>query len=129
MSLSPLNAGSYFSDEDIYYSELIGLWESLESGVTSVVDHAHGSMTRGKTDAAINASIDSGARVWHGYGFNMEPEEVTDQLAHYDRLTRSSRINESLVSLGVAWDYWTQNSNETNQQVVKLVRYVDPSIH
>jgi cytosine/adenosine deaminase-related metal-dependent hydrolase len=56
-------SASYFTPEDVYISQLTGIYETLAAGVTTILDHAHHTWTPEHSAAGLNASIDSGARV------------------------------------------------------------------
>src|SRR5437764_748054 len=38
-------AKTVFTPEDIYYGQLAGIYEALNAGVTSILDHAHGTFS------------------------------------------------------------------------------------
>ncbi len=44
--------------------QALGLLEALDAGVTTTLDHAHSAWTNAHMLASLNASIDSGARVF-----------------------------------------------------------------
>ncbi|KAK3830375.1 MAG: amidohydrolase [Linnemannia gamsii] len=60
--------------DDSYISTLMSLTDSLNGGVTSVLDHAHGTFTPKHSDAMLKAHIDSGARVWNAYSIIPVPK-------------------------------------------------------
>lgn len=53
-----------FTEEDVYLGQLAGIYESLASGVTTVLDHAHHTWSHETALAGLSASIDSRARVF-----------------------------------------------------------------
>ena len=119
------SAGSgQFTSEDVYIGQLAGLYETLNAGVTTVVDHAHGNTSTEFADAAIDASAESGARVYFGYTFHNPPRgyAVQDQIIHYINVNQSGRLKKSLVSLGVAYDAFTLASPEETSSVVQLTK-------
>ena len=111
------------SAEDIYLGQLTGLYEALNAGVTTTVDHAHGHISLEAASAAINASIESKARVFYGYVFGrpMPGYAHADQLSHYSELAKSGRLHNTLCTLGVAYDEFTMAPEEEINAITSLV--------
>jgi cytosine/adenosine deaminase-related metal-dependent hydrolase len=96
-----------FTPDDVYYGQLAGIYESLNAGVTSILDHAHHTWSNATALAGMNASIDSGARVWWCYAIHNLTNGFTPemQLAQFRQLARSGPWkNSSTVELGLAYD-------------------------
>ncbi|THU86481.1 hypothetical protein K435DRAFT_822115 [Dendrothele bispora CBS 962.96] len=53
-------AKTVFTPEDIYLGQLVGIYEALNAGVTSILDHAHSTFSRETASASLNASMDGG---------------------------------------------------------------------
>ena len=115
-----------FTAEDIYLGQLAGLYEALNAGVTSTVDHAHGHWSQATADAGIRASVDSGARVFWGYAFfQTSPNwSVDDQFTHFKRIIQEGQLKDSPVSLGVAFDGFGMGNDDATNQVVTFTKYV-----
>jgi cytosine/adenosine deaminase-related metal-dependent hydrolase len=56
-------AKTVFTAEDVYWSQLSGIYESINSGVTSLLDHAHHTWSNETALAGLQASVDSGSRI------------------------------------------------------------------
>ena len=121
-------AAEHFTAEDIYVGELAALYEGLNAGVTSVLDHAHGHWEKDHAEAGISASVDSGARVFWGYAFHQTPTgwPVEEQFAHYKTKSQDSELRQSLVSLGIAYDDFAMGKEELTGQVAAFAKYVRP---
>jgi len=99
-------ANTVFTPEDIYIGQLFGVYESLNAGVTSIVDHAHGTFSPDHAEASFQASIDSEARIWWGYGIHdLGPDHYSEdeQIADWQRLAKSP-LNNGLAQVSLAWD-------------------------
>ncbi|PBK70367.1 Metallo-dependent hydrolase [Armillaria solidipes] len=57
----------FFTAEDIFWGELASCMEALDSGTTTVVDHAHCSRTPDHVTQAISATLTSGLRSFYCY--------------------------------------------------------------
>ncbi|KAK0213672.1 hypothetical protein IW262DRAFT_1410809 [Armillaria fumosa] len=55
----------FFTAEDIFWGELASCMEALDSGTTTVVDHAHCSRTPDHVTQAISATLTSGLRSFY----------------------------------------------------------------
>jgi cytosine/adenosine deaminase-related metal-dependent hydrolase len=63
-----VTAGPAFRAEDMYTGNLLGSFEALNAGVTTVVDWCHCTNTPDHADAAIRALEESGIRAVFAYG-------------------------------------------------------------
>ncbi|RHZ48764.1 hypothetical protein CDV55_102164 [Aspergillus turcosus] len=124
-----------FTPEDVYLSQLTGLYESLNSGVTSVLDHAHHTWSEETSLAGLQASVDSGARVWWCYAFHniSDPTWVTDydreaQIADFIHLSEHGpQRNSDAVSLGIAYDYFAIEHPYSIEKIISLALSQDVS--
>ncbi|MEV5845420.1 amidohydrolase family protein [Streptomyces sp. NPDC051985] len=73
-----LRLGPAFREEDIYAGNLIGSYEALNAGVTTIVDWFNNAATPGHTDAAVSALRESGIRAMFGYGTPIGADWVLD---------------------------------------------------
>lgn len=121
--------GDLFAPEDMFVGQAAGLYEAINSGVTSIIDHAHGTFSAAQVEGAFNASLESGARMWFCYGFEPRPGgfDVPDQMAHWRRLALDPRLEGSLLGLGVAYDYFEVSPPEQVASVVDLLKCVYPA--
>ncbi|THU81395.1 hypothetical protein K435DRAFT_873374 [Dendrothele bispora CBS 962.96] len=81
--------------------------ESLNTGVMSIVDHAHGTFSRETTGACFNGTVDSGAGVFWCYSIHdigsgsTVKEEIDDFKQLKDQLVSGG---ETITTLEIAYD-------------------------
>ena len=63
-----LGCGPNFGPDDMYAGGLIGAYEALNAGVTTVVDWCNNTLSPDHADAAVKALQDSGIRAMFAYG-------------------------------------------------------------
>ena len=121
---SALVAQLLFTPEDIYISQKVGIFEALNAGTTTILDHAHHTWTREHAAAGYNGSIDSGARVYFAYTFqNVTTSNFTvqEQLQQWHEL--NARKARNLTSLVISYDDFTANTYGKNtQDIVNLAK-------
>ncbi|HKI92999.1 MAG TPA: amidohydrolase family protein [Gaiellaceae bacterium] len=93
--------------QDTYAGNLIGILEALDSGITTLLDWSHNLNTPEHSDAAVDAALESGARVvfGHGAGFaHWAPVSALDHPADDVRRLRNGRLSsdDALVTLCLA---------------------------
>ncbi|KAB2571020.1 5-methylthioadenosine/S-adenosylhomocysteine deaminase [Lasiodiplodia theobromae] len=119
-------AKTVFTPSDIYYGQLAGIYEALNAGVTSILEHAHGTFSPEASAASLQASLDSGVRMWWCYGFSaFDDASIADfrtQAASHPSLAPNA---DSLVQYGMAYDGWASASASEIDSVVALAR--DPA--
>jgi 5-methylthioadenosine/S-adenosylhomocysteine deaminase len=96
-----------YRPQDTYAGNLIGTLEALDSGITTLLDWSHNLNTPEHTDAAVDAVVESGARVVfaHGGGFqHWQPVSALDHPADDVRRLREGRLSsdDALVTLALA---------------------------
>lgn len=100
-------AAGKLSPDDVYLGQLAGLYEALNAGVTTTLDHAHHTWSNETAEAGLEASIDSGARVFWSYAFhNVTNYTVSEQLANFRNIAESGSFHGTATSLGVACDFF-----------------------
>ncbi|KAJ8104965.1 hypothetical protein ONZ43_g7611 [Nemania bipapillata] len=122
MTCSSFAAKSLYGAEDVYESQLVGLLEAINAGVTTTLDHAHNLWSTDRAEAGLEASIESGARVF--WAAALDPTEgypFSDQIKDWKRWNKKSFPND-LVSLGIAYDGWDVGVPENTQAVAKLIK-------
>ncbi|KAJ6497735.1 hypothetical protein C8R45DRAFT_137839 [Mycena sanguinolenta] len=110
---------SLFSPDDVFWGELGGCMESLDGGVTTVVDHAHINNSAEHSSSALSATVASGIRSYFCYSpvpwfkvaswapFRLEPDTnplpdwAISQLAD---LAATQPFGNGRVRLGLAFD-------------------------
>ncbi|KAJ4129461.1 hypothetical protein NW765_016334 [Fusarium oxysporum] len=100
------SAGRLNADQ-VYISQLAGLYEALNAGVTTTLDHAHHTFSDDTSYAGLNASIESGARVIWAYAFhNVTNYTVSEQLVNFRDIAKAAKFNGTNVDLGIACDFF-----------------------
>lgn len=102
----------------------MGIYEALNSGVTSILEHAHGTFSNETSTAYLNASMDSGVRVWFCYAFHELSNgfSIADQMSNFKELRQDSRLEDSLVEMGLAYDAFTSASPDLIQSIIDLAK-------
>ncbi|KAK0389218.1 hypothetical protein NLU13_2793 [Sarocladium strictum] len=124
-------SGADFRAEDVYIGQLAGIYEALNAGVTTMVDHAHHTWSNETSWAGLNASAESGARVFWCYAFentrNAEgPRTVVEQLANFRAMINSEGWKSSATEIGIAYDSWGPRPDvEERGKVMKLATEFD----
>lgn len=120
---SALAGLALFTPDDLYISQLTGIYEALAAGVTTILDHAHHTWTRDHAAAGWQASVDSGARIFFAYAFQNTSTDfqVPQQMAHWRELAAST--STGLSKLCIAYDDFTDNPESITQSVVDLAKY------
>lgn len=102
----------------------MGIYEALNSGVTSILEHAHGTFSNDTSAAYLNASMDSGVRMWFCYALHELSNgfSISDQMANFEELSQDSRLDDSLVEMGLAYDAFASASSDEIQSIVSLAK-------
>ncbi|KAJ0123607.1 hypothetical protein J7T55_012072 [Diaporthe amygdali] len=126
---SSLSAAPLFTPDDVYISQLAGIHEAVAAGVTTILDHAHLTWTPEHSAAGLNASVDSGARVFFAYTFQNSSAEfrIPQQISQWKQL--ASAISSNLTELVVSYDDWTANPTGADTlSVIDLIRQDNVSV-
>ncbi len=122
-------SSSIYTPQDVYLGELFGHYESVDAGVTSVVDHAHHTWSPAHAEAGLKATFDSGARAWYCYTiqpvanatgsesgtYTVNQNATIWKMAQLDEWSRRSELQRGIVTLGLAYDGHTSpNSTITD---------------
>ena len=97
-----------FSPEDMYIANLVGAYNQLNSGTTTLVDWCHANRTPAHNDAALDALSESGIRAAFFHGTpKPDPKpgepgfwEIPHPRAELERLLKTRRTG--LISVGAA---------------------------
>ncbi|PVH75081.1 Metallo-dependent hydrolase [Cadophora sp. DSE1049] len=116
--------------EDVYIGQLAGLLEALNAGVTSILDHAHGSWSDETAQAGLDGSIDSGARVFHGFTIHglTNGYSIADQLAKLRSVAQEGNFKNTSVSLGLAYDGFSTATAEEVNSVIDAAMQANVSV-
>ncbi|KAK0726907.1 amidohydrolase family protein [Lasiosphaeria miniovina] len=118
--------------DDVYVGQLAGIYEALNGGVTTILDHAHHTWSNATAEAGLRASIDSGARVFWAYAFHNIPAVnylIPEQLANFADIARNASFANTPTSLGIAYDAFSGNKNTAEvAAVVALAQQFNASV-
>lgn len=117
-------ASTVFTANDVYLGQLTGIYEALNSGVTSILEHAHATFSNETSAAYLNASIESGVRMWWCYAFHTLSNgfSIEDQMANFQELSQDERLDQSLVEMGMAYDAFASATTDEIQLIVDLAQ-------
>jgi len=119
-------ARKHFTPEDIYLGTLVGIYESLNAGVTSILDHAHHTWSSEQSVAGLQGAVDSRARVWWAYGIHDLDSDFTlkDQFEDLRQLAKDEKNvwKGSKTSVGIAYDRFCLAERDEVESTLKLVR-------
>lgn len=115
-----------FTPEDIYIGQLAGLYEAINAGVTTTLDHAHHTFSVETSEAGLQASIDSGVRVFWCYAIHNISNgfSITDQIANFQDIATDQRFRSNTTSLGIGYDTFNSPDTQTTTDVIALTRLV-----
>jgi cytosine/adenosine deaminase-related metal-dependent hydrolase len=118
----------HFTADDVYISQLMGIYEALNAGVTTMLDHAHHTWSDDTTEAGYRASIDSGARVvWCPSFHNVVNYTAADVINKFRDIAEKSEHDGTPTTIGIAYDGFGPSPNvEEVEQVMSLIEYVAP---
>jgi len=103
----------FWNATDVYDSQLAGLYEALNAGVTSSLDHATHTWSKDAAEAGLQACIDSGARVFWGFTFANITDLITVEQLYpvFREMAAKAALKNSPTTLGIAYDGWGPNPN------------------
>lgn len=121
--------GATVTADDVYISQLAGIYESLNAGVTTVLDYVEHTWSNATAEAGLSASIDSGARVFWCYGiFDSANFTFSDHVANFRDIALSGRVHNTIVSLGIGYDSFNPGDPDQTRAVAALAKYAKQSI-
>ena len=113
-------AGGY-TKEQVFISQLAGIYEALNAGVTTMIDHAHHTWSNETVEAGLKASIESGARIFWCYAFhNISSFTFGDQVSKFKEIARSETFKGTAANLGIAFDGFHPGSQNQAETVASL---------
>lgn len=115
--------GSIVTADDVYISQLAGLYESLNAGVTTVLDYVEHTWSNSTAEAGLRASIDSGARVFWCYGiFDSTNFTFAEHVANFRDIALNRSFHNTTVSLGIGYDGFNPGVPEQTRTVTALAK-------
>ncbi|KAI1816539.1 amidohydrolase [Poronia punctata] len=119
----------FYTPEDTYTSQLTGLLEAINAGVTTTLDHAHNLWSTEQAEAGLDASIESGARVFWAPSLSPFPGyPVSAQIKDWKRWNSKKTFPNGLTILSLAYDDWITGKPEDTQAVIKLIKEENPPV-
>ncbi|KAF4979142.1 hypothetical protein FDECE_18109 [Fusarium decemcellulare] len=121
---------SLFTPKDFYVSQMVGIFEALNASVTSLLDHSHNLLSSKVADVALDAYLDSGARVWFGYNFDDFNRDfpISERAAHFQKLQGDPRLPGSAVEMGLSVDTWGALDETDLRTIVDLLNTGNVSV-
>jgi cytosine/adenosine deaminase-related metal-dependent hydrolase len=96
-------ASTKFTPDDVHLGNLMGAYEAIDAGVTTVLDWSHVTLTRGHALSAIDALDKSNIRAVYAYGAPVTSTTVDSTPTMDDLRAAKSRTNQSpLLDFAVA---------------------------
>ncbi|KAH7403802.1 amidohydrolase [Cadophora sp. MPI-SDFR-AT-0126] len=125
-------ASKVFTAEDVYIGQLTSIYESLNAGVTSMLDHASHTWSKETSKAGLQASIDSGARVWWSYVVHDigATFSIDDQFHNLEELAKDEGglLKGSATEIGLAYDRFDSAPATEVERALKLAKDLDLSV-
>ncbi|EHK20529.1 uncharacterized protein TRIVIDRAFT_223846 [Trichoderma virens Gv29-8] len=127
-------AADKFTADDVYISQLAGLYEAMNGGVTTLLDHASHTWSASTSYAGFNASIESGARVFWAFAFHNTTSlnyTISDQISTFREMAENKEalVRDSPTELGVAYDAWGPNPNLNEARgIAELIKEFNVSV-
>lgn len=68
--------------------------------------------------------MDSGVRMWFCYALHELSNgfSISDQMSNFKQLSQDSRLDNSLVEMGLAYDAFASASSDVIQSIIDLAR-------
>lgn len=113
-----------YDGEIMYASELMGLYEAINAGVTTLVDHGSGSFSEEVTRAGHRALIDSGIRGVFALQLGAKSGNFTleRQMAVWREFAAPEQVQGSLISMGIAYETFDIGTPKEIQTVIDFIR-------
>ncbi|KAH8601221.1 amidohydrolase family protein [Bisporella sp. PMI_857] len=119
----------FYTAEDVYIGQLAGLLEALNAGVTTNLDHAHHTWDKERSEAGLDATIESGARVFWAHNFGSVGKYlVPDQITAFRKWLKTKPKPDGLTTISVAYDSWSFEPAAHTQAVVNLIKELKPAV-
>lgn len=113
--------GRVLTPEDVYIGQLVGLYEALNGGVTTIVDFPHCTWSAQHAMAALNATLESGVRTEWAYYFQNYPNfTVEGQTELFRDLVKDARFQNSPTNLGISYDGFSSTNKSQTRFILDL---------
>ncbi|TLD11354.1 hypothetical protein PgNI_05449 [Pyricularia grisea] len=123
-------SASQWDADDVYISQLAGLYEAANAGVTTSLDHAHSTWDKATSEAGLKASVDSGSRVFYAFTFhNTTASETPELLQIFRDIADEGYYQGTPTTLGIAYDAWGPNPDRNEvDSIMKLTEDYNISV-
>ena len=120
--MSPVVRAS-LTAQDIYDSTLAGLYEAVNAGITTVVEHAHNNWSPEVMERGFGACIDSGLRMIWCFALQAQVAfSLKEQIQTCTSIARQHEGSNNLVTFGMAWDSIGMDSESAVRDKKKFFR-------
>lgn len=120
---SPLT--QQITPETKYLSSMMGAFELLAAGTTTVLDHAQGSSSFATAQAILNATLDSGLRNMHAFSIrdNIPNYTAAEQMATLDAFAQDPRVlAHPIMKMGMAFDFFVGAATNVTDALWNIVQ-------
>lgn len=116
----------HYMPDDVYIGTLVGYWEALDAGVTSIVDFSHCMNSVEHVEAGVQAVKDAPARVQFAIGLNDVPTKSGGFGSLEERLTnlRGHLADTVLPDRSSLWASLSDTTQAGPQRLIDEVRAV-----
>ncbi|KAI5377657.1 hypothetical protein CUC08_Gglean010788 [Alternaria sp. MG1] len=116
---SPANA--HLTPQDVYIGQLVGLYEALNGGVTTILDFPHCTWSAAHAMAALDATLESGVRTQFAYYFQDYANFTVDgQIDLFRDLVDDARFDSSPTELGISYDGFSSSDRNQTRTILDL---------
>ncbi|KAI4630384.1 hypothetical protein J4E80_001319 [Alternaria sp. BMP 0032] len=114
-------ANTFFTPEDVYIGQLVGLYEALNGGVTTILDYPHCTWSAAHAMAALNATFERGEGTEFAYYFQDYANfTVEGQMDLFRDLVNDARFDSSPTKLGISYDGFASTNRNQTRTIVDL---------
>jgi cytosine/adenosine deaminase-related metal-dependent hydrolase len=118
-------ANTIFTPGDVYIGQLVGLYEALNGGVTTILDFPHCTWSAAHAMAALNATLESGVRTEFAYYFQDYANfTVEEQMELFRDLVNDARFESSPTKLGISYDGFAGTDRNQTRTILDLAMSV-----
>ena len=96
------SGAAHFTADDVRVGTLVGAWNQINVGTTTLGDWSHNCATLGFAEAAVDALAETGIRSLFMYGMPMWPSDRPHPAPDFDRLATGAASTNPLVDVGLA---------------------------
>jgi cytosine/adenosine deaminase-related metal-dependent hydrolase len=111
-----------FTPEDLYLSQLLGYYEALNAGVTTVVDYASHTWSSEHAKTGLKGMVDSGVRGVFAYQLSQYGNFTwNDTLSTFESMAADKGAVGSRVDMGLAYDSFSRTGEVAEQRTREVI--------